>query len=326
MKIVARARSYRFERPFRTSLHTYVAADVVEVTASVDGVSGRGEGAGVDYDGETQATMLAQIQAAVPAIVAAGDGAREIAQTVLPAGGARNAVDCALWDLAAKQQGTTAFALTGMVAAPVRTAITIGLDTPEAMACEARAFADDALIKLKLGGATDLDRLRAVRSAAPEADLIVDANQGWTIDDLLALEAALVDARVLLVEQPLPVGDDQALRGRRYAIPLCADESCSDRASLPALDGKYDFVNIKLDKTGGLTEALAVARDARSLGFRLMVGCMGGSSLCIAPALVIAGQCAFVDLDCPLQLAQDVDHALIYDGHRLGLASPQLWG
>jgi L-alanine-DL-glutamate epimerase-like enolase superfamily enzyme len=326
LKIDARPVSYALKEPFRTSAQTYYAADVIEVAITVDRVTGYGEAAGVDYDGETQETMIAQIGSVTRQLETSPETALEDLQCVLGPGGARNAIDAALWDVRAKRAQASAFEIAGIAPASVRTAITIGMETPEVAERNARTFAAGALIKLKLGDALDLDRLRAVRAGAPDADLIVDANQGWRFDDMMSLKGALVEARVLLVEQPLAVEDDDALLGCDFPIPLCADESCSDRASLPALIGKYDVINIKLDKTGGLTEALALAAAASDAGLQLMVGCMGGSSLCIAPAMIVAQFCAFVDLDCPLQLCRDVDHGLVYNGDRIGMPSPTLWG
>lgn len=326
MEIVARQLRYAFVRPFRIASHTYEDAPVIEVSVRHDGQCGRGEAAGVDYLGETCESMLAQI-----ADLSAGMEADELLdaaslQRALPPGGARNALDCALWDLTAKRTGVRAYERIGQLAQDVVTTITIGLDTPDVMARDARALGDNAHIKIKLGHADDRACLRAVREAAPDAALIVDANQGWTYEQFLAIEDELLADRVRLVEQPLPAADDERLRDYNGALTLCADESCQDRSSLPSLIGKYDFVNIKLDKTGGLTEALAVADAASALGLRLMVGCMGGSSLGIAPALIVAQRCEVVDLDCPLQLRRDIDHGLRYRGHVIGCASPALWG
>lgn len=326
VKITALQRTYPFVRPFHIARQTYDDAPVVEVVIAHDGMIGRGEAAGVDYRGETSATMLDQIAAISARCNPDRLLDRSWLQRVMPPGGARNALDCALWDLEAKQAGVRACALAGRTSAPVATYITIGLDTPEVMARDASAFGPDALIKIKLGGRHDRECLRAVRDAAPDAKLLVDANQAWTYAGFLAFEDDLLANQVVLVEQPLPAGGDACLCDYRGAVALCADESCHDRSSLPGLIGRYDFVNIKLDKTGGLTEALALADEARRLGFRLMVGCMGGSSLGIAPALLIAQQCEVVDLDCPLQLRRDIDDGLQFSGHVIGEPSPRLWG
>lgn len=326
MRIAARQRSYRLAHPFHIATQTYYDAPVIEVCMTQDGHTGRGEAAGVDYRGESCESMLRQILELDERV-----GERLLAdpvylQEALPAGGARNALDCALWDLTAKWSGIDAFRRAAIACAKVETFITIGLHTPDAMAREARRLGNDALIKIKLGGGDDRACLRAIRSAVPGATLMVDVNQGWTYRTLLAMETELLAGNVTLVEQPLPAAADDDLRDYHGELVLCADESCQDRSGLPSLVGKYDVVNIKLDKTGGLTEALALADAASELGLRLMVGCMGGSSLGIAPALVLAQRCDFIDLDCPLQLERDVEHGLHYDGRVIGCASTALWG
>lgn len=326
MEIVARQLSYAFVRPFRIASQTYEDAPVIEVSIHDGGLTGRGEAAGVDYLGETCESMLAQV-----ALISArmkGDAPLDSAwlQLALPAGGARNALDCALWDLTAKRTGVRAWERAGQLPGEIVTTITIGLDQPDVMARDAQSLGENARIKIKLGHADDRACLRAVREAAPDAELIVDVNEGWTYERLLAMEDELLANRVRLVEQPLPAADDERLREYRGSLALCADESCHDRDSLPSLIGKYDLVNIKLDKTGGLTEALALADAASAHGLRLMVGCMGGSSLGITPALIVAQRCEVVDLDCPLQLRRDIDHGLRYRGHVIGWPSPTLWG
>ena len=326
MKIEARQRTYAFSRPFKIASHTYLDAAVIEVTLDHDGFVGRGEAAGVDYLGETCATMLKQISDISGRIEREPEAKRGWLQVALPPGGARNAVDCALWDLEAKMQRARRGAGTGQASKAVETYITIGLDTPDVMAEDATAFGPGARIKVKLGGLHDRECLRAVRSAAPHASLIVDVNQAWSYDQLIAMEDTLLAADVLLVEQPLAVGTDERLRDYEGDLSLCADESCHDRRDLSALVGKYGFVNVKLDKTGGLTEALALAHAAKAMGLGLMVGCMGGSSLGIAPALIVAQQCQFIDLDCPLQLQCDIADGLCFSGHRIAPSSPQLWG
>jgi L-alanine-DL-glutamate epimerase-like enolase superfamily enzyme len=244
----------------------------------------------------------------------------------MKAGAARNALDCALWDFEAKRRGQPAHALAGLPAPkPLPTAYTISLGTPEAMA-EATAKATHPLLKIKLGGAGDPARIAAVRHAAPRADLIVDANEAWGADNFAGNMAACTDAGVLLVEQPLPAGNDAFLLDVAHPIPLCADESVHDRASLAALTGKYEAVNIKLDKAGGLTEALAMVGEAERWGLQIMVGCMVATSLAMAPATLIAQRAKFVDLDGPLLLAQDRPDGLKY---KKGLVYPPtaaLWG
>jgi L-alanine-DL-glutamate epimerase-like enolase superfamily enzyme len=252
---------------------------------------------------------------------------REHLQRALPAGAARNALDCAFWDLAAKRAGRPVHELIGLPPPqPLTTAYTISLAAPEAMAQAAAKAADRALLKVKLGGAGDGARIAAVRHAAPHAELIVDANEGWTAEDLAGNLAACARAGVTLIEQPLPAGADDALARIAHPLPICADESVHDSASLAALKGKYDAVNIKLDKAGGLTEALAIAQQAEALGFALMVGCMVATSLAMAPAMLVAQRARVVDLDGPLLLARDRPDGLRYDGSRVHPPTPALWG
>jgi L-alanine-DL-glutamate epimerase-like enolase superfamily enzyme len=248
-------------------------------------------------------------------------------QQAMPPGAARNALDCAFWDLAARRAGTPVHALVGLPAPkPLTTAYTISLATPEAMAAAAAQVADRMLLKVKLGGAGDPARIMAVRHVAPRAELIVDANEGWTDGDLAENLAACAAAGVTLIEQPLPADRDEMLARIRRPLPICADESVHGRASLAALAGKYDAVNIKLDKTGGLTEALAMAADAERLGFDLMVGCMVATSLAMAPAMLVAQRARVVDLDGPLLLARDRPDGLRYEGSLVHPATPALWG
>lgn len=247
--------------------------------------------------------------------------------TLLPAGAARNALDCALWDFEAKRSGQSAAELAGIGALnPVLTAYTLSLDTPEAMAAKAREASAYPLLKLKLGGVDDAERLAAVRQAAPHVRLIADANEAWQASETESLLAAAGTAGVELVEQPLPAGKDDILAEIARPVPVCADESVHDRASLAILAGRYDAVNIKLDKTGGLTEALLVAQEARALGFKIMVGSMVATSLAMAPALLIAQDADWVDLDGPLLLARDRVPGLTYDGAKVFPPRPELWG
>jgi L-alanine-DL-glutamate epimerase-like enolase superfamily enzyme len=248
-------------------------------------------------------------------------------QHAMPAGAARNALDCAFWDLEAKRTGQRVFELAGLPSPqPLVTALTISIGTPQAMADAARAAASRKLLKVKLGRDGDAERIAAVRAAAPHAELIVDANEGWSVDNLAANLAACAAAGVTLVEQPLPAGNDAALSNMARPIAVCADESVHDRASLAALVGRYDAVNIKLDKTGGLTEALAMADEARQRGFRVMIGCMVATSLGMAPAILLAQQAQVVDLDGPLLLAKDRPDGLRYDGSLVHPPTPALWG
>jgi L-alanine-DL-glutamate epimerase-like enolase superfamily enzyme len=275
--------------------------------------------------GETIEGVSAAIGAMRGALAAGLD--RAGLQRAMPAGAARNALDCAFWDLEAKASGRPAHELAGL--SPPRalvTAYTISLDTPDAMAEAARKAAARSLLKVKLGSTDDAARIAAVRAAAPDAELIVDANEGWRADNLATNLAACAAAGVTLIEQPLPAGDDGALAGLARPIPVCADESVHDRASLASLVGRYDAVNIKLDKTGGLTEALAMAEEAKGLRFAIMVGCMVATSLSMAPALLVAQHARVVDLDGPLLLARDREHGMRYEGSLVYPAARELWG
>jgi L-alanine-DL-glutamate epimerase-like enolase superfamily enzyme len=299
---------------------------VVVVAELVDG-QWRGRGECVPYAryDESVESVVQAIEAMGGAI--AGGLDREALQRAMPAGAARNALDCAFWDLAAKQVGRPVHQLAGLPPPkPLTTAYTISLGTPAAMAAAAEAAAGRPLLKVKLGGAGDPARLAAVRRVAPRSELIVDANEGWTPADLAANLAACAEAGVTLVEQPLPAGNDELLARIERPIAVCADESVHGRASLPGLVGKYDAVNLKLDKTGGLTEALALAGAAERLGFTLMVGCMVATSLAMAPAILVAQRARVVDLDGPLLLARDRPHGLRYDGSHVHPAAATLWG
>ena len=248
-------------------------------------------------------------------------------QTALPAGAARNALDCAFWDLEAKRAGQPAHVLAGLPPPhPLLTAFTISLGTPGEMARAAEQASGHTLLKVKLGGDGDPARIAAVRRIADRATLIVDANEGWAPANLNENLAACADAGVVLIEQPLPDGNDAALAGIGHPMPICADESVHDRASLAALRGKYDAVNVKLDKAGGLTEALALATQAQALGFKLMVGCMVSTSLAIAPAILVAQRADVVDLDGALLLARDRPHGLRYGESLVHPGEPALWG
>ena len=245
----------------------------------------------------------------------------------MPAGAARNAIDCALFDLEAKVGGRTAAEIAGLSPLrPLETAYTLSLDTPEAMAAAAKAASGRPLLKVKLGGPGDATRIAAVRLAAPAARLIVDANEAWSEADLEPNLAACAGVGVELIEQPLPAGADEALSAIRHTVPVCADESLHTATDLPALRGRYDAVNIKLDKTGGLTEGLAVLAEARRLGFKVMAGCMVGTSLAMAPALLLAQSADFVDLDGPLLLARDREPGLRYEGSIVYPPPRALWG
>ncbi|MFO1098918.1 MAG: N-acetyl-D-Glu racemase DgcA [Xanthobacteraceae bacterium] len=310
---------------FTISRGAKTEAEVVVATLADGEHLGRGECVPYARYGETVDGVIAAIARLAPAVANGLD--RDDLAASLPAGAARNALDCAFWDLAAKRSGTPAHVLAGLPQPnPLVTAYTISLAAPEIMADAAAAAAARPLLKVKLGGPGDPARIAAVRTAAPDSALIVDANEGWTAANLMDNLAACAEAGVRLIEQPLPARDDAALASCPHAVPICADESVHDRASLAGLRGRYDAVNIKLDKTGGLTEALAVAAAARSLGFDLMVGCMVSTSLAIAPALLVAQGARYVDLDGPLLLARDRPDGLRFDGSIVHPASPALWG
>lgn len=313
--------TFRLAQVFTIARGSRTEAHVLTVRAFKDGVTGQGECVPYARYGETLDSVTAQIKGLPEGI------SRQNLQDALPAGAARNAVDCALWDLAAKQTGTPVWKLAGLPAPrPMITAFTLSLDTPENMRAQAAKHAHRPLLKIKLGTADDMARLEAVREGAPTARIIVDANEGWTADIYAALAPHLLRLGVQMVEQPLPAGQDQMLAEIERPLPVCADESCHDRASLPDLKGKYDMVNIKLDKTGGLTEALALRDAAREQGYQVMVGCMVGSSLAMAPAVLVAQAAEVVDLDGPLLLAEDRDAPLVYDAAGVHPASAELWG
>jgi L-alanine-DL-glutamate epimerase-like enolase superfamily enzyme len=300
-------------------------AEVVVVALTDGTTTGRGECVPYARYGETVAGVSAALEAMRGAL--AGALTRVALQDAMPAGAARNALDCALWDFEAKTSGRPVHALAGLAGPePLTTAYTISLGTPEAMAVAAAKAAARKLLKVKLGGEGDPARIAAVRAAAPNAELIVDANEAWRADTLAANLAACAAAGVTLVEQPLPATDDAALGAIARPIPVCADESVHDRASLAGLTGKYDAINIKLDKTGGLTEALAMAAEAERLGLRLMVGCMVATSLSMAPAVLVAQRARVVDLDGPLLLARDRENGLRYEGSLVFPATAALWG
>ena len=300
-------------------------AVVVVVEISRDGLRGRGERVPYARYGETVEGVVEAIEARREAIEAGLS--RAALQDLVPAGAARNAIDCALWDLEAKLAGKPAWRMAGLTEpGPLTTAYTISLGEPEAMAEATAKAAHRPLLKIKLGTPDDTARIAAVRRHAPRSQLIIDANEGWRADNLVANLRACAEAGVTLIEQPLPAGDDGALAQVERIVPVCADESLHDRASLPDLRGRYDAINIKLDKAGGLTEAIALAGQARSLGLDLMIGCMVGTSLAMAPALLLAGQAVVVDLDGPLLLERDRVPGLSYSSGTIMPAPAALWG
>ncbi len=300
-------------------------AEVVVAELTDGAITGRGECVPYRRYGETVEGVAAAIAAMRGPIASGLD--RHALQAAMPAGAARNALDCAFWDFEAGASGRPVHTLAGLPApGPLITAYTISLGSPAAMAEAAAQAAARKLLKVKLGGDGDPARIRAVRLAAPNAELIVDANEAWRAGDLGEHLAACAQAGVTLVEQPLPAGDDAALAAITRPIAVCADESVHDRTSLASLAGKYDAVNIKLDKTGGLTEALAMAAEAERLGFNLMIGCMVATSLSMAPAMLVAQRARVVDLDGPLLLARDREGGLRYEGSLVHPATSVLWG
>jgi len=321
MRIAVAPETFRLAEAFTISRGSRTEARVLTVHLTADGVTGRGECVPYARYGETPESVTAQIEGLPGALT------REALQHLLPPGAARNAVDCALWDLAAKRAGRRVWEIAGLPAPePVVTAYTLSLDTPDRMEAAAARHAHRPLLKIKLGAEGDMPRLEAVRRGAPRARIIVDANEGWTAEIYQDLAPHLVRLGVELVEQPLPAGADEILAEIARPLPVCADESCHDRASLSDLAGKYDVVNIKLDKTGGLTEALALRDLAHAQGYRIMVGCMVGSSLAMAPAILVAQGAEVVDLDGPLLLAEDRERPLRYEGSLVHPPEPALWG
>jgi len=320
VQITVTAEEFRLARVFTISRGSRTAAKVLTVRVSAGGVTGWGECVPYARYGESIESVTAQIEAV-------GEVDRAALQDALPAGAARNALDCALWDIEAKQRGQRVWQIAGL-AQPVAqiTAFTLSLDTPAAMEAQARVHAARPLLKIKLGTPDDMPRLEAVRRGAPAARIIVDANEGWSADVYADLAPHLLRLGVEMVEQPLPAGADDMLAEIARPLPVCADESCHDRASLPALRGKYDMVNIKLDKTGGLTEALALRAAAVAQGYGVMVGCMIGTSLAMAPAVLVAQGAVVTDLDGPLLLAEDRAEPLEYDAAGVHPPRAALWG
>ncbi len=321
MKIEVTRDVFKLAQAFTISRGSRTEAKVLTVRLTQDGITGWGECVPYARYDETLDSVTDEISGLPEAFD--HDSLRDL----LPAGAARNAVDCALWDLEAKAAGKRVWDLVGLPApGPEITAYTLSLDTPEAMQAQAALNAFRPLLKIKLGTPDDMPRLEAVRAGAPAARIIVDANEGWSAEVYADLAPHLVRLGVDLVEQPLPAGEDDALLGMERPVPVCADESCHDRDSLPGLKGKYDVINIKLDKTGGLTEALALKAAAQAEGYGIMVGCMVGSSLAMAPAVLLAQGAAVTDLDGPLLLAEDRTNALIFDDRGVHPPAAALWG
>ncbi|MBO6826391.1 MAG: dipeptide epimerase [Sneathiella sp.] len=317
--------SWPIRGSFRISRGAKTTADVVVVEINENGKTGRGECVPYRRYGETPSTVLGQITTARDAI--AHGASRVDLLSLLPSGAARNAIDCALWDLEAKKTGRSIADLADIPKpGPLITAYTLSLDTPEKMAEAAKANADRPLLKLKFGGDEDVERVRAIRAAAPKTRLIVDANEAWSEQMVQEFLPHMADAGVEMIEQPLPAGEDSILSEIDRLVPICADESCHDTASLDHVASNYDFINIKLDKTGGLTEALQLVEAGREFGLGIMVGCMLGTSLGMAPATYIGGFARYVDLDGPLLLDKDRPNGIEFDGSVMHPPSPDLWG
>lgn len=325
MKLSIDTRVWPLREPFVISRSTQTTCEVIVVHLAAGGHVGRGEAVGVDYHGETIDSMREQIDG-VRSVIERGVNRRELLE-ILPAGGARNALDAALWDLEAKQSGKSVWELAG-IAQPrtISTCETIGIRSLAGYEARARALDRYEWIKIKVSEDKPLEAVAAVRRGAPAAHLVVDANQAWSVDTLQKLAPALAQLRVDLLEQPVRVNEDAPLARLELPIPVCADEPANTVEDLPRLVDRYDFVNIKLDKSGGLTAALDLAHAARAAGMRLMVGCMVGGSLAMAPGMVVAQLCEIADLDGPLLQAEDWPDGIEYRDGVMSLPSRKLWG
>lgn len=320
------SRFWPYREPFALSRGTLIGEDTLQVRLTDEaGRSGRGEAVGVTYAGETPATMAAQLQS-IAAEVEAGLSRLDLLG-LLEHGGARSALDAALWDLAAKQGGPDPFSAAGVAPHPVTTMCSIGVNTPEGYGRAAAALAGYAMIKVKVDRRNPLAGIAAVHRAAPHSQLLVDPNQGWSVDELKDLAPRLGELKVVMLEQPIPVGDEPGLDGWTSPIPLCADELIDTPADLVKAQGRFDAINIKLDKAGGLTAALRLADAVKALGMDIMAGCMMGSSLSMAPAMVLAQRARLVDLDGPLLHASDCENGFEYANGRVAAPHrPKLWG
>jgi L-alanine-DL-glutamate epimerase-like enolase superfamily enzyme len=324
LSIDAREGTWTLKETFRISRGSCTEARVVVVTVSDGKYIGRGEGIPLARYNQSIASVLAQIGS----ITGEKDLDRQGLQELLPAGAARNALDCALWDLEAKASGKRAWELANMPIVPeVETSFTISLDTPEKMSAAAKANSKLPILKLKLGGDDlDLSRVQAVRKTAPAARLLIDANESWSPSHYREIVPALKESGVELIEQPFPAHADEVLETLDHPIPVCADESCHTTADLPRVANRYEVINVKLDKTGGLTEALRLCSRAGESGLKLLIGCMVCTSLAIAPARLLASAANWVDLDGPLLLARDRGHPVPYENGRIGIPPRELWG
>lgn len=325
MQMTIKTVRWPLKAPFKIARETICDLPCIWVELRDGDYVGRAESVGIDYKGETPETITAQLEAVRPQIEAGID--RAALQTLLGYGGARQAIDCALWDLEAKRSGVSAAQTTGLAQLkPVHTALTFGMMDAAKLRASASEAASYRFLKVKTDKAHGLDPIRIVHEAAPYAQLIVDANESWDVDDLIRFAPEFEALNVALLEQPVPHDDDECLRGLSLPIPVAADEAFTTSADIPSLIGKYQYLNIKLDKTGGLTEALIAAKLGKEHGFGLMVGCMVGSSLGMAPAFLIAQMCDFVDLDGPLLQATDCDHPITYQTGEMSIPEATLWG
>jgi L-Ala-D/L-Glu epimerase len=324
MQIEAKEEVWPLKETFRISRGSRTEARAIVVTVSDAEHIGRGEGVPIARYNQTCASVIAQMES----VKNEPHLDRQLLQELLPAGAARNALDCAMWDLEAKRSGKRVSEMASLpVVEYVETAFTISLDTPEKMAAAAKAAARDPILKLKLGGDDlDLVRAEAVRESASAVRLLIDANESWSAEHYREIVPVLKRLGVELIEQPFPADADEVLEGLDHPVPVCADESCHTSVDLPRLTNRYEVVNVKLDKTGGLTEALRLCERARESGFKLLIGCMVGTSLSMAPARLLARATDHVDLDGPLLLARDRDNGMRYDNGRIGLPSRELWG
>ncbi|PYJ90942.1 MAG: dipeptide epimerase [Verrucomicrobia bacterium] len=324
MQIKAQEEIWPLKEPFRISRGSRTEARVIVVTVTDGKHTGRGEGAPLARYGQSVDSVLAQIES----MKREKNLDRRQLQKLLPAGAARNALDCALWDLEAKISGKRVWELANIPSvAEVETSFTISLDTPEKMAASAQGYGVPGPLKLKLGGdKLDLPRVEAVREVAPNARLLIDANESWSPELYRKIVPALKELAVRLIEQPFPADADEILETLDHSVPVCADESCHTNVDLPRLKNRYEAINVKLDKTGGLSEALRLCERARESRFKLLIGCMVCTSLGIAPARLLASAANYVDLDGPLLLVRDRDHGLAYRNGKIEMPSRELWG
>lgn len=317
--------SYPYTVPFSITGHTFTASDAVQVTLTKGGISGRGEAIGVYYTGETAETIVAQLESIAPQINDYVSPAT--LQELLPSGGARNALDCAMWDLLCKLNRTSIWDELGISPYPLTTVATVGIGTSAEMAEQASRYSKYPNLKIKLDGDRPVERLEAIHKVRPDAQLVVDVNQGWSFAELKEYLPHAEKLGIAMIEQPLKRGGDEELEGFSSPIPLGADESCLDLSEYATAAKRYDVINIKLDKCGGLTEGLQIVRQAQADGKGLMVGNMMGTSLSMAPSYVIGQFCKFVDIDGPLLMRQDIENGLEYkDRGVVGLPTPLLWG